>query len=411
MATGILRSLGWHDASLSNKSPSKNLHLYSKMKEYEVTRSYKLLTNPTGAKADLVEWQAYQFRKFTNAYVNHIFFAPKGTRVEYSTAGMGWLVNQAKHKAKGIVNGAKAAAEATGNKSSCPDYTGTASPAWITKPNKMKFDYAIKFSFAFADERAKPTYIPAKSHKALNRALKEGWALTEACELFKDKNGKWYARVFVTKKVTPNDRQLLKKPLGMDVNGRHATARSDGYLGQNGWRKIKREKAKNGERRRQRDLREIEGAYSRSLKSSQKQQLDVEAKFAVRRAVLEWRSLAAEDPKRLANLRGKYQDRWARCYLANRLSILAREHGTYTVFVNPAYTSQMCNRCLLIDRRNRNGVLFCCIQCGLKAHADTNAAKNIALKGLHRGLTAQRRKSRQVAVISETAKPTSHDAK
>jgi putative transposase len=47
--------------------------------------------------------------------------------------------------------------------------------------------------------------------------------------------------------------------------------------------------------------------------------------------------------------------------------------------VNPAYTSQTCNRCGHVDARNRESqAVFVCTACGHRAHADVNAARNIA---------------------------------
>jgi len=46
--------------------------------------------------------------------------------------------------------------------------------------------------------------------------------------------------------------------------------------------------------------------------------------------------------------------------------------------VNPAYTSQTCNKCGYIDKRNRKSQeVFICGFCGKKQNADINASKNI----------------------------------
>jgi putative transposase len=47
--------------------------------------------------------------------------------------------------------------------------------------------------------------------------------------------------------------------------------------------------------------------------------------------------------------------------------------------VNPAYTSQTCNTCKAVDPKSRKSqALFVCTTCGHQAHADVNAARNIA---------------------------------
>ncbi|WP_406290709.1 zinc ribbon domain-containing protein [Embleya sp. NBC_00896] len=56
----------------------------------------------------------------------------------------------------------------------------------------------------------------------------------------------------------------------------------------------------------------------------------------------------------------------------------ARHTGTAVVLVNPAYTSQTCNRCKHVDPKSRKSQAdFRCTACGHRAHADVNAAKNI----------------------------------
>ncbi|MGW2082278.1 zinc ribbon domain-containing protein, partial [Streptomyces sp. NPDC001939] len=61
----------------------------------------------------------------------------------------------------------------------------------------------------------------------------------------------------------------------------------------------------------------------------------------------------------------------------------ARRAGVPLVYVDPAYTSQMCFECKHVDRRNRvDRDLFICRSCGVVAHADRNASHNIASRGV-----------------------------
>lgn len=68
------------------------------------------------------------------------------------------------------------------------------------------------------------------------------------------------------------------------------------------------------------------------------------------------------------------------------LSLLERkcaEKGGQLIKVNPRYTSQTCNKCGCISKLNRKSqAKFVCIDCGHKANADINAAKNILEIGL-----------------------------
>lgn len=55
--------------------------------------------------------------------------------------------------------------------------------------------------------------------------------------------------------------------------------------------------------------------------------------------------------------------------------------GGQLIKINPAYTSQTCNKCGHVDKENRNEEKFCCKSCDHQDHADVNAAKNILKVG------------------------------
>jgi putative transposase len=60
------------------------------------------------------------------------------------------------------------------------------------------------------------------------------------------------------------------------------------------------------------------------------------------------------------------------------LSYKLEERGGTLIKINPAFTSQECSACGVIDKRSRESqATFACRHCGFTNHADTNAAKVI----------------------------------
>jgi transposase len=70
--------------------------------------------------------------------------------------------------------------------------------------------------------------------------------------------------------------------------------------------------------------------------------------------------------------------RWAFRQLQTFIEYKARAVGIAVEYVNPAYTSQTCSACGALGERVRHR--FEC-SCGLRAHADLNASRNLAQIG------------------------------
>ena len=70
---------------------------------------------------------------------------------------------------------------------------------------------------------------------------------------------------------------------------------------------------------------------------------------------------------------------WAFFQLRSFVVYKAQRQGMPVHLVDPRNTSRQCHACGCIDKRNRpNQHTFLCVSCGHAAHADLNAARNIA---------------------------------
>lgn len=338
--------------------------------DMEVIRTYQLAIYPNAVKLDTARYTYERHLQHVNIWTGKLFF--NGNKA-ISTEGMGQLCNQAQHKARGIIRALTQAAKETGGKTNVPVVKQAGCPAKIQASETPEFDYWMTVENEF--ERKGGIKIPCKSHKKLNGALRDGWVLNNVAEFFQDKNGKFYARVFVQKEVKKAEKK--EASLGCDVGYRNAVIRSDRYIGQNISMVIKQERQKQASR--QRNGLKVKRALG--LKSRIKQVLDIEANAAVRRSCKASLNLVVESPKVLANLRSGKLHGWARNYFANRCQVLGKEHEVFVWEINPAYTSQTCFKCGHVDKQSRVGVSFVCVSCGHSDHADINAARNIARKG------------------------------
>jgi hypothetical protein len=66
-------------------------------------------------------------------------------------------------------------------------------------------------------------------------------------------------------------------------------------------------------------------------------------------------------------------------HIPRQLAWNATKRGIQATRVKSAYSSQECSVCYYVDRANRpDQQTFCCVVCGYQAHADLNAALNVA---------------------------------
>ena len=180
--------------------------------------------------------------------------------------------------------------------------------------------------------------------------------------------------------------------LGIDLGIVSIAATSDGQ--------IMAGRTLNRYRRRQQNLRrKLQAKGTKSAKRLLKRRARREARFAqdtnhciakkiVTEAERTCRGIALED---LTGIRDRARLRkpqrvtlnsWSFAQLGSFIGYKALRAGVPVVYVDPAWTSRTCADCGHADKRNRvTQARFICRGCGVVAHADRNASRNIAARG------------------------------
>lgn len=322
-------------------------------------RSYKLKIygNP-GKHAEtygiMLEYRAWLWR-----YVSQ--FYAKGEDYYESTAGLGWLANQAMKHARQILKAGRNASIATGEWFNCPEQLPLTCEAILEENESSTFDYWVKVTTG--------PRLPAQTHKGLKRALRKGGVLKKTCYVY-ERKGVLYVRVFVEHEIPKAVDS--SRYLGVDVGVNAGVARSDGYIGKSLRPALARAREKRDEQRRQGHLRS-------ASRTACYQQLDREARRIVSVCQSTGQSLAIERLKTLSNLRPTGSiGGWARSHLGKRCLELAELSGVTVVEVWPSGTSITCPVCQHRDKKNRSGISFHCRACGFTGHADIVAARAIS---------------------------------
>jgi Putative transposase DNA-binding domain/Probable transposase len=94
---------------------------------------------------------------------------------------------------------------------------------------------------------------------------------------------------------------------------------------------------------------------------------------------LAYENLSVATMKHKARTMNAYMRASNLAHIPEQLAWNAAKRGVQATRVKSAYSSQECSVCHYPDRANRpNQQTFCCVVCGYSAHADLNAATNIA---------------------------------
>jgi IS605 OrfB family transposase len=202
------------------------------------------------------------------------------------------------------------------------------------------------------------------------------------------RRGRWYFNLVVE---SDDADPIPSGPvMGVDVGENNLAATSTGKVWgggklrhkRNGYLALRRRLQSNGSQNARQKLRQVSGKERRRVRH-----INHETSKAI---VAEARRIGAsrivmED---LCHIRDRIQagkrvrarlHGWAFRQLQTFVEYKARAVGIAVEYVNPAFTSQTCSNCGSIGERVRHR--FVCKKCGLRAHADGNASRNLARIG------------------------------
>jgi hypothetical protein len=317
---------------------------------------YKLKLFPTRTKGDTLALLSGLFRRLHSVATQSIV-AMEQPRIP-SCQGTGEFNGRATRRAFTDYRRSLKAARKTGKPFKAPTLRAELIDAvHVQAPRQAKgFDLWVMV------QGVGKLYVPAKKHRAVNRALAlPGATLCEQGEIFR-KNGKWYVRVGV--KVPLPDEQPVSEWIGVDVGVRKAITCSDGYQGPDLRPILKK----------QRDRRALDQQQGRDRSYEMSPQRQAQAKDArklVSRACQSSRGVALENPDRLPRWK-----QWSAKFFAKRVLLLASLVGVPVRLCDPPYTSLTCSRCGSRDTY-RHKTMFRCLRCRFTANADQNASRNI----------------------------------
>jgi IS605 OrfB family transposase len=199
-----------------------------------------------------------------------------------------------------------------------------------------------------------------------------------------NRNGTWFFNLVLETK-TP-DIHTGGPVLGVDVGENNLAATSTGKLFGGGDLRDRRDRflalrkrlQSNGSASSKQLLRKISGKEMRRVKLENHR---VSKAIVLEAQRIGANAIALEDLTNIRqNIKGRRRirtrlHRWAFRQLQTFISYKAQEVGIDVIFVDPAYSSQACSLCGEMGLRQQH--LFSC-SCGFRAHADCNAARNLA---------------------------------
>jgi IS605 OrfB family transposase len=176
--------------------------------------------------------------------------------------------------------------------------------------------------------------------------------------------------------VDVGENTLAATSTGKVFGGGKLRDRRDRYLA------LRRRLQSNGSQSAKQKLRQVSGKERRRIKhihhETSKAIVEAAKQAGIAKIVMEDLTHLRSRIKAGQRLRARLH-RWAFRQLQTFVEYKAKAASIAVEYVNPAYTSQTCSRCGGLGRREKHR--FECPHCGLRAHSDLNASRNLARIG------------------------------
>lgn len=202
------------------------------------------------------------------------------------------------------------------------------------------------------------------------------------------RDGRWYFNLVVESAdaapiasgpvmgVDVGENNLAAISLGRVFGGERLRDKRDRYLA------LRRRLQSNGSQSAKQKLRQVSGKEMRRVKhinhETSKAIVQAAIGAGIAKITMEDLTHIRERIKAGKRMRGRLH-RWAWRQLQTFVEYKAKAAGIAVEYANPAYTSQTCSCCGELGKRSKHR--FECPHCGLRAHSDLNASRNLARIG------------------------------
>jgi IS605 OrfB family transposase len=216
--------------------------------------------------------------------------------------------------------------------------------------------------------------LPSKAHKHYNKF--KNWNKSKSIRL-KIRDNKFFLEVFFEKEEP--EIKKTGKVVGVDCGYKKLLVSSENKTYDSGLEKIyeKITRKKQGSKAFQRSLVERDNKINESLNK-----LDLNG---IKEIVCEDLKNVKAKTRQERKIRKKFNrklQRWSYAKVLLKLSLLVEESGVLLTKVNPAFTSQKCSLCGVVEKNNRKGERYQCT-CGNDIDADFNASINLSHMGVY----------------------------